>query len=351
MLQIYMLRYPTFHVRQTGGALGRLLALMAILVLALAGMGAWWVHQPLALSEPTIDLSVDAGMTPRDVARAWVSAGVETSPWLLYQWFRVSGQSRQIRAGGYELTAGATPRDLLQMMVRGDQRLAVVRLIEGWTFKRFRQELAQAEGLKPTTSGLSDGAIMAELGEPGASPEGQFFPDTYSYAKGSADIAVMRRALQAMRKQLNAVWAERNPDGVLKTPEDALILASIIEKETGREADRAQISSVFHNRLRAHMPLQTDPTVIYGLGEAFDGNLRKIHLQTDTPYNTYTRVGLPPTPIAMPGKAALLAAVRPADSRALYFVARGDGSSVFSQTLDEHNRAVNQYQRLPRKRP
>jgi UPF0755 protein len=297
------------------------------------------------LSTPSIDLSIDAGMTPRDIARAWVAAGVETSPWMLYQWFRVSGQSRQMRAGGYELTEGATPRDLLRMMVRGDQRLAVVRLIEGWTFKRFRQELALAEGLKPTTADMSDAAIMAALGEPGTSPEGQFFPDTYSYAKGSADLAVMRRALQAMHQQLAAVWAVRNPDGVLRTPQDALTLASIIEKETGREADRAQISSVFHNRLRLHMPLQTDPTVIYGLGDRFDGNLRKRDLLADSPYNTYLHPGLPPTPISMPGLKSIVAVLHPAQTHALYFVAKGDGSSIFSNSLAEHNRAVNRYQK------
>jgi len=170
-------------------------------------------------------------------------------------------------------------------------------------------------------------------------------PDSYAYAKGSSDLAVLQRAHRAMRRQLDAVWRQRAPDARLTSPQDALILASIVEKETGLASDRAMISSVFHNRMRIRMPLQTDPTVIYGLGDAFDGNLKRIHLQTDTPFNTYTRPGLPPTPIAMPGKAALLAAVQPAQSKALYFVARGDGSSVFSATLAEHNRAVNQYQR------
>lgn len=339
---------PTSPVRQSGGILQGVLLVALLTALILAALAAWWVHQPLRVRQTPVELSIEAGSTPRDIARDWVDAGVDASPWLLYQWFRVSGQSRQIRAGSYELAQGATPRDLLRMMVRGDERLSVVKLIEGWTFRRFRSELAQAEGLKPTTAALSDEAIMAQLGMPGVPPEGQFFPDTYSYAKGSTDLAVMKRAAHAMQKQLHAAWAQREPQIALKSEQEALILASIVEKETGREADRSMISGVFHNRLRIGMPLQTDPSVIYGLGEAFDGNLRKVHLQTDTPFNTYTRNGLPPTPIAMPGKAALLAAVRPADTKALYFVARGDGSSAFSATLAEHNRAVNQYQRAQR---
>lgn len=337
--------YPTFSVRQQGGILGALLGLALAGALALGGVAFWWLTQPLSLQAPTVELAVEAGETPREVAKAWVDAGVDASPWLLYQWFKLSGQSRQIRAGSYELAAGATPRDLLRMMVRGDERLSVVKLIEGWTFKRFRAELAQAEGLKPTTVRMSDEEIMAALGLPGVPAEGHFYPDTYSYAKGSADLTVMKRALRAMQKHLDAVWAQREPGLTLQNEEQALILASIVEKETGLEADRTMISGVFNNRLRVGMPLQTDPSVIYGLGERFDGNLRKSHLQADTPFNTYTRSGLPPTPIAMPGKAALLAAVRPADTKALYFVSRGDGSSAFSDTLAEHNRAVNQYQR------
>lgn len=333
-----------------GGVVSSALALLLVLALVAAAAVGWWLQQPLRLNAPSVELSVESGSTPRDVARAWVAAGVEASPTMLYEWFRWSGQSRQIRAGSYVLEAGATPRDLLRMMVRGDERLATVKLIEGWTFKRFRTELSQAEGLQAVTQGLSEAELMARLGAPGLPAEGQFFPDTYAYAKGSSDLAVLQRAHRALRKQLDAVWAQRASDAALRTPQDALILASIVEKETGREADRPMISSVFHNRLRIGMPLQTDPTVIYGLGEAFDGNLKRVHLLTDTPFNTYTRNGLPPAPIAMPGKAALLAAVQPASSKALYFVARGDGSSVFSATLAEHNRAVNQYQRA-RKSP
>ena len=192
---------------------------------------------------------------------------------------------------------------------------------------------------------MTDAELMAALGKPGVAPEGMFFPDTYTYAKGSSELAVLRRAMHAMERRLNEVWAQRSADSPLKTPYEALILASIVEKETGRESDRGQIAGVFSNRLRIGMRLQTDPSVIYGLGEKFDGNLRKRDLQTDTPWNTYTRAGLPPTPIAMPGMASLMAAVQPEPTKAYYFVARGDGTSHFSATLDEHNRAVNRYQR------
>ena len=205
--------------------------------------------------------------------------------------------------------------------------------------------MGKEETLRPDTRDLADDAVMKLLERPGIAAEGRFFPDTYTYSKGSSDVAVLRRAMRAMDKRLAAAWSQRSPQAAVKTPEDALILASIVEKETGKEVDRPTISAVFNNRLRVGMPLQTDPTVIYGMGEAFKGNLRKIDLQTDTPWNTYTRGGLPPTPIAMPGKAALLAAVQPAPSKALYFVARGDGSSQFSDNLDDHNRAVNKYQR------
>jgi len=228
--------------------------------------------------------------------------------------------------------------------VRGDETLRALTLVEGWNFRQVRAALATAE-LKPDSAALGEAALMERLGRTGVAAEGRFFPDTYTYAKGASDLTVLRRALHAMDRQLAAAWEQRAADTPLKTPDEALVLASIVEKETGREADRALVAGVFTNRLRASMLLQTDPTVIYGLGERFDGNLRKRDLQTDTPYNTYTRTGLPPTPISMPGKASLLAAVQPERTKALYFVARGDGSSHFSSSLDEHNRAVGRYQR------
>ena len=312
---------------------------------AAAGLAAWWLQRPLTLAAESVELSVEPGQSPRDIAQAWVRAGVQTSPLLLYEWFRWSGDARKIRAGSYEIGPATTPRGLLSKMVRGDETLAVVRLIEGWTFRQFRDELAKADSLKPGTTGMSDAEIMTALGQPGVAAEGRFYPDSYAYSKGASDIAVLRRAHHAMQVRLAAAWAERAADTPLRSPDEALTLASIVEKETGAAADRGKVAGVFVNRLRIGMPLQTDPSVIYGLGAAFDGNLRKRDLLADTAYNTYTRSGLPPTPIAMPGKAALRATLRPEATRALYFVARGDGSSEFSETLAAHNRAVNQFQR------
>ncbi|ADU99377.1 endolytic transglycosylase MltG [Alicycliphilus denitrificans] len=328
----------------------RFLVLVLLVVLALAAGAAWWLQAPMPVragvgAGQPLELEIEPGTTPRGVARAVVQAGFDTDARLLFLWFRLSGKDRGIKAGNYEVAQGTSPHALLQKLVRGEEALRAVTLVEGWNFRQLRQALARAEQLRPDTEGLSDADIMARLDRPGVPAEGRFFPDTYTYAKGSSDLAVLRRALHAMDRRLEAAWAQRAPDTPLKSPEQALILASIVEKETGRPEDRAQIAGVFSNRLRAGMLLQTDPTVIYGLGERFDGNLRKRDLQADTPYNTYTRAGLPPTPIAMPGRAALLAAVQPADTRALYFVARGDGTSHFSVTLDEHNRAVNRYQR------
>ncbi len=322
-----------------------LAALVLLAVVTAAGFGAWWLNRPLLLAADSVEVSVEPGTAPREIAQAWVQAGVRASPTLLYEWFRWSGQSRKIRAGSYEIGPGVTPIMLLDKMVRGDETLAVVRLVEGWTFRQFRAELAKADALKPNTANLSDEQIMQALGAPGVAPEGRFHPDTYAYSKGSSDLAVLKRAYRAMQQRLDAAWQQRAPDTPLQSADDALVLASIVEKETGIGADRGRVAGVFMNRLRLGMPLQTDPTVIYGLGPAFDGNLRKRDLLADTPFNTYTRTGLPPTPIAMPGKAALLAAVHPEPTKALYFVARGDGSSEFSDTLADHNRAVNRYQR------
>ncbi|MBB3176387.1 endolytic transglycosylase MltG [Variovorax sp. Sphag1AA] len=319
--------------------------LAALGALGIGAAGLWWVNQPLRLPAPSVDLSIEPGTTPRGIAQAVADTGVEVPPQLLYWWFRFSGQDRQMRAGSYELDRGITPRTLLSVLVRGEEATRSIVLVEGWNIRQVRAALAKADQLKPDTVGLTDEDLMAKLGRPGQHPEGRFFPDTYTYSKGSTDFALLQRAMRAMDKKLDAAWAARASDIPLKTPDDALILASIVEKETGKAQDRAEISAVFHNRLRIGMPLQTDPTVIYGMGQRFDGNLRKRDLQADTPWNTYTRNGLPPTPIAMPGKAALLAAVQPAQSKSLYFVSRGDGTSQFSSSLDEHNRAVNRYQR------
>jgi UPF0755 protein len=315
-----------------------------VVLLAAAGTGYWWVNQSLGLSTPVVDLSIEPGTSPRGVAQDVVDAGVQASPQLLYWWFRLSGQARLIKAGSYELQGVITPRNLLSKLVRGEEALRAVTLVEGLTFKQFRQLLSKADQLTQDTLGLTPDLIMQELGRPGLAPEGRFYPDTYTYTKGSSDLAVLKRALRAMDRHLDAAWQLRQSDSPLKTPDGLLTLASIVEKETGRASDRPMVAAVFTNRLRIGMMLQTDPSVIYGLGDKFDGNLHRRDLQKDTPWNTYTRAGLPPTPISMPGKAALLAAVQPAKSRALYFVARGDGSSQFSDTLEAHNRAVGQYQ-------
>ncbi len=325
--------------------------LTSLLVVALAlGAGAfWWVQQPLDISPgtpaSTLDLSIEPGTSPKAIAQAVADAGANTSPVLLYAWFRLSGQSRLMRAGSYEIAPGTTPVRLLNMLVRGEESLRAVTIVEGWNWRQVRQALAKAENLKPDSRALTDAELMTRLGRSGVAPEGRFYPDTYSYAKGASDLAVLKRAAKAMDKRLQQAWDSRQPGVSVQSPEEALILASIVEKETGKGSDRPMISGVFNNRLRIGMRLQTDPTVIYGLGDSFDGNLRRVHLTSDTPWNTYTRAGLPPTPIAMPGKAALRAATAPDDTRALYFVAKGDGRSAFSATLAEHNRAVNQYQR------
>lgn len=322
------------------------LLVLVVALLAIAG-GLWWLHAPMRLRLPAgaqvLDLEIEPGTRAMTVAELIVASGTDVPVSLLKTWFRVSGQARQIKAGSYEITLGTTPRRLLNMLVRGEEALKSVTIVEGWNFNQLRAALQKAEHLTPDSIGMQPDLIMEKLGKPSLHAEGRFFPDTYTYAKGSSDLAVLKRAARAMDKRTEAAWALRSPDTPLQTPEQALILASIIEKETAKPSDRALIAGVFSNRLRLGMPLQTDPTVIYGMGDKFDGNLRKRDLQLDTPYNTYTRSGLPPTPIAMPGNAALLAAVQPAPTKALYFVARGDGSSQFSANLDDHNRAVNKY--------
>lgn len=309
----------------------------------LVGGAYFWLHLPMKMADSVVDLSIEPGSNARQVALAVQQAGVNVDPSLLYWTFRLSGKARSIKAGSYEIDSATTPLTLLNKLVQGDEALRRVTLVEGWTFLQVRQALQKAENLKPDAATLTDEALMKALGRPNVLPEGRFFPDTYIYSKGASDVTVLQRAMHAMDKKLEQAWALRSADSPLSSPEQLLILASIIEKETGLESDRPMVASVFSNRLRIGMRLQTDPTVIYGLGAEFNGNLRKVDLTTDTPYNTYTRAGLPPGPIAMPGKASLIAAVQPVKSKALYFVARGDGSSQFSETLDEHNRAVNKY--------
>ncbi|XHS77272.1 endolytic transglycosylase MltG [Burkholderiaceae bacterium UC74_6] len=321
----------------------RFFLLIVLIAAGAVGLTAWWLNAPLKLAQSTVEVSIEPGTSPRAVAEIWVAAGVQEPSLWLYEWFRWSGRARQIRAGSYEIQAGTTPLELLDKMVRGDQTMEQLRLIEGWNIRQVRAALAAAPALRNTTARMSDAELMAAVGAPGVSPEGRFFPDTYAYSRGVSDVTVLKRAYRQMREHLATAWEGRAQGLPLKSADEALILASIVEKETGTAGDRGLVAAVFNNRLRIGMPLQTDPTVIYGLGETFDGNLHKRDLQADTAYNTYTRGGLPPTPIAMPGAASLQAALHPAASKALYFVSRGDGSSEFSEDLAAHNRAVNKY--------
>lgn len=320
------------------------LALAAFLVTAGGGV-VWWVQQPLVLSADKVIFYLPAGTGVHAAAEKIVEAGVHTQPLALEAYLRLSARGQAIQAGEYEVKQGVKLRRLLTKLVRGERLLRRVTLVEGWTFAQVRAALAKAPYLKQDAADLSDADLMAALGHPGMNPEGRFFPDTYQYTRDSSELELLRHAMQLMDKRLQAAWDERTPGLPLRSLEDALILASIVEKETGLAKDRANVAGVFINRLKKGMPLQTDPTVIYGLGSAYDGRLTRADLQMDTPFNTYLHRGLPPTPIAMPGEASLLAAVRPEATSALYFVARGDGSSHFSETLDEHNRAVNKYLR------
>ena len=300
----------------------------------------------------SVSYDLKLGSNLRSVARELKVLGVldVTGGPLLFEILgRVLGDAPHIKAGNYEIESPISPLKLLQKMTRGDATQSAVRFIDGWTFKQIREALDTHEALKHDTKDLTNQAIARALGIADAQPEGWIFPETFHFSRGASDLAVLKRAHQMMQSRLAAQWNKRAASLPLATPYEALILASIIEKETGKATDRPMISSVFVNRLRVNMRLQTDPTVIYGMGDDFDGNLRRRDLQADTPWNTYTRAGLPPTPIAMPGLASIQAALNPADSKMLYFVARGDGSSQFSRTLDEHNAAVNKYQRSGRK--
>jgi UPF0755 protein len=322
------------------------LFLVLVLLLALAAGGIfWWANQPLRLWTSPLDFHVANGSTLRSAIAQMRAAGVRVEPTLLTLLARFNRADTGIKAGSYSVNRGITPMQLLDKLLKGKVTQGELVLVEGWTFRQWRKRLDAHPDLKHDLQGLSEAQIAQRLGLDVSSLEGQLFPDTYLFDKKSSDLDLLARAHRAMQRRLEEEWAQR-PNGLpYKTPQEALVMASIVEKETGRESDRSTVAAVFVNRLRIGMPLQTDPSVIYGLGDAFDGNLRKRDLQADTPYNTYTRSGLPPTPIAMPGLASLRAVLNPAQSDALYFVARGDGSSEFSRTLDEHNKAVSRYQR------
>ena len=303
------------------------------------------LSSPLLPQGPAIRVTLLPGNGIQSVARQLHDLKLVDSPRLFAAAARWQERTGPLKAGSYELRPGMTGRDLLAAMARGDAILERIRFIEGWTFRQMRQVVDEHPALRHDSSTLKDAEILQRLEAPAVSAEGLFFPDSYQFAAGASDLTVWRQALQRMRAVLDDAWARRDPSSPLGSPYQALVLASIVEKETGREEDRPLVAAVFVNRLRLGMPLQSDPTVIYGMGDAFDGNLRRVDLRRDTPYNTYTRPGLPPTPIAAPGAASLRGVTRPLASAALYFVARGDGSSEFSSSLAAHNRAVDRYQR------
>ncbi|MGF6937187.1 UPF0755 protein [Paraburkholderia sp. UCT70] len=321
-------------------------ALVVVLAAAAIAAGYYWATRPLELTPTQLDVTVKPHSSLRSVALQLNRGGVPVEPELFIAMTRLLGLQSELKSGNYEFKSGITPYEVLQKIARGDVNEYVATVIEGWTFKHMRAELDANPALKHDTLGMSDADLMSAIGAPEASignGEGLFFPDTYLFDKGTSDLDIYRRAYRLMRVRLDEAWLSRAPNLPYKSPYDALTMASIVEKETGKASDRALVAAVFANRLRAGMPLQTDPTVIYGMGDSYAGHIRKKDLQTDTPYNTYTRMGLPPTPISLPSVASLQAAMNPAQSNALYFVSRGDGSSIFSDTLGEHNKAVDKY--------
>jgi UPF0755 protein len=332
--------------------------LAAIVVLAgvLALLAGWWLvdrwlSMPLAIETRAVRVEIPRGQPLAVTARELERRGILDHPRLLTTYARLTGADSRIKAGEYDVPPGTTPRTLLALFDSGAVVQHSVTIVEGWIFRDIRRALAREPQLRGTLAGLDDGAIMRALGEPAMSPEGLFFPDTYLFDKGTTDMEILRQARERMRRELERAWAGRAQDLPLDSAYQALILASIVEKETALPAERPRIAGVFTQRLRIGMRLQTDPTVIFGLGPAFDGNLRKSDLERDGPYNTYTRAGLPPTPIATPGAASLAAAVHPDERGELYFVATGnpDGGHAFSKTFAEHERAVAEYLRRYRK--
>ena len=322
--------------------------LVAVLVLAAAA--GWWHYTSgsLSLSSPRLDVDIERGAVGSALVASLQRQGVGLSGWQFALAMRLRGDAARIRAGSYVLEGPLSLKGLLDRLTRGDVSLREVALIEGWTFRQVRAALARQTDLKQESAQMDDAGLMQAIGATETHPEGLFAPDTYAFSRGSSDLEVLRRAYRLQQQRLQTAWAIRPKAGdavPLKGAYDLLILASIVEKETGREADRGKVAAVFVNRLKRSMMLQSDPTTIYGMGDQFDGNLRRRDLRADTPYNTYTRFGLPPTPIAMPGRASLAAVMNPTASSALYFVARGDGSSEFSDDLPAHNRAVARYQK------
>jgi UPF0755 protein len=322
-----------------------LFLLLLVTALALGGWLVWYAKQPLHMGVLPKTFSITPGTSLHGLAVQLERAHIVDAPLAFRMLGRLMGKATRLKAGVYELDQALTPLQLYDKIERGDVAQAAVQFIEGWNIREVRAALSQQVKLRHESDEMSDAALLLAIGADENHPEGLFFPDTYFFAPNSSDVEILRRAYRMQRDKLLSAWQGRAPGLLYRSPYEALIMASIIEKETAVASERPQIAAVFINRLNRGMRLQTDPTVIYGLGARFDGNLRKADLQRDTHYNTYARAGLPPTPIAMPGEAAILAALHPAQSNALYFVARGDGTHVFSNDLEAHNRAVHRYQR------
>jgi len=326
-----------------------ILAVLLLLLLLVAGI-TFSVYQrfqntPLSLPASEMIYEIPSGTSLRQLAYDLHDRDIIKFPRLFILLGRELDVARRLQAGEYRLAAGMTPRTLLQLLAEGKVIQHAITLVEGQTFREILARIQAQPFIEVTLQGMDDAEIMRRLGHPDVHPEGRFLPDTYHFTRGTTDLAFLRRAFDAMSKYLDSAWPDRDADLPLQTPEEALVLASIVEKETGLAEERPVIAGVFVRRLQRGMRLQTDPTVIYGLGEQFDGNLRRRDLEKDTPYNTYTRYGLPPTPIAMPGAGAIAAVLHPAPGDSLYFVSRGDGSHYFSGALKEHNLAVDKYQR------
>ena len=322
------------------------ITLLALVAASLfVGWFAYHVQDPVQIPITPYELSIKPGSSLRTVAKQLVGAGALHDAWSFILLSRLMGYSSSLKAGDYELAESISPWQLLKRVTNGDVNQSEIRFIEGWTFSQLRKTLNENPALQHDTAGLTDFQVMQLIGASETMAEGLFSPDTYYFVRGNSDVAILKRAYHAMQNNLNTAWTGRATNLPLTDSYQALILASIVEKETGRESDRANVAGVFINRLRIGMRLQTDPTVIYGLGDKFDGNLRKKDLLTDQEYNTYTRSGLPPTPIALPGMASIQAALNPAKTSSLYFVGKGNGESHFSSNLTDHNRAVSKYQR------
>jgi UPF0755 protein len=315
-----------------------------VLVLVAGAYAAYFVYRPLTPPRSPFDFTVRNGSSLKAVARQLHDEGLFAEPFGFWLLGRALGRGGSIQAGTYRLDGPITATDLLDKLARGDVVFIEIGFIEGTTWRQWVDQLKANPRVKHTIAGRSPEELVAVLGISEKSAEGWLFPDTYRFAPGVSDVDILKHAHATMKKRLADAWAGRDPKVALATPYEALVLASIVEKETAVAAERPLVACVFLNRLRVGMRLQTDPTVIYGMGMSFDGNIRKKDLLADTPWNTYTRDGLPPTPIAMPGNASILAALHPAESDFLYFVARGDGSHQFSKSLEEHNRAVARFQ-------